>query len=34
MTTLQINEVAPRDGLQIEAEFVPTEAKIRLIDAH
>ncbi|MCE8019188.1 hydroxymethylglutaryl-CoA lyase [Halomonas sp. MCCC 1A11036] len=33
MTTLQINEVAPRDGLQIEAEFVPTEAKIRLIDA-
>lgn len=33
MTTLQINEVAPRDGLQIEARFVPTEAKIRLIDA-
>lgn len=33
MTTLQINEVVPRDGLQIETQFVPTEAKIRLIDA-
>ena len=33
MTRLQINEVAPRDGLQIEAAFVPTEEKIRLIDA-
>ena len=33
MSSLQINEVAPRDGLQIEAEFVPTADKIRLIDA-
>ncbi|MBA2777527.1 hydroxymethylglutaryl-CoA lyase [Billgrantia kenyensis] len=33
MTRLQINEVAPRDGLQIEADFVPTEAKIAFIDA-
>ncbi|MFO7647540.1 hydroxymethylglutaryl-CoA lyase [Halomonas campaniensis] len=33
MTQLQINEVAPRDGFQIEATFVPTAAKIRLIDA-
>lgn len=33
MPQLQINEVAPRDGLQIEATFVPTEDKIRLIDA-
>ncbi|MFB9869023.1 hydroxymethylglutaryl-CoA lyase [Vreelandella sulfidaeris] len=30
---VEINEVAPRDGLQIEARFVPTEAKIRWIDA-
>ncbi|MGA2990493.1 MAG: hydroxymethylglutaryl-CoA lyase [Candidatus Korobacteraceae bacterium] len=27
-----INEVAPRDGFQIEANFIPTEAKIKLID--
>ncbi|WP_254274946.1 hydroxymethylglutaryl-CoA lyase [Halomonas sp. 3H] len=33
MTQLQFNEVAPRDGFQIEATFVPTAAKIRLIDA-
>lgn len=39
MTTLQginpieINEVAPRDGLQIEARFVPTDEKVRWIDA-
>src|SRR5690554_7387509 len=33
MTILQINEVAPRDGLQIEAEFIPAADKIRLIDA-
>lgn len=31
-TKIEINEVAPRDGLQIEAQFVPTEAKIRWID--
>ncbi len=30
---IEINEVAPRDGLQIEARFVPTEGKIRWIDA-
>jgi len=28
-----IQEVAPRDGLQIERAFVPTDEKIRLIDA-
>ncbi|MBE0490011.1 MAG: hydroxymethylglutaryl-CoA lyase [Halomonas sp.] len=33
MTQLQINEVATRDGFQIEATFVPTADKIRLIDA-
>lgn len=32
-TKIEINEVAPRDGLQIEARFVPTEEKIRWIDA-
>ncbi|MGS2744107.1 hydroxymethylglutaryl-CoA lyase [Halomonas sp. LS-001] len=31
--TVEINEVAPRDGLQIEARFVPTDEKIRWIDA-
>lgn len=30
---VEINEVAPRDGLQIEARFVPTDAKVRWIDA-
>jgi len=29
---IYINEVAPRDGFQIEASFVPTEEKVRLID--
>ncbi|RRW44310.1 hydroxymethylglutaryl-CoA lyase, partial [Stutzerimonas stutzeri] len=29
---LYIQEVATRDGFQIEANFVPTEAKIALID--
>ena len=32
-TKIEINEVAPRDGLQIEARFVPTDDKIRWIDA-
>lgn len=32
-TKVEINEVAPRDGLQIETRFVPTEEKIRWIDA-
>ncbi|KAB1070295.1 hydroxymethylglutaryl-CoA lyase [Methylobacterium planeticum] len=31
--TLIVQEVAPRDGLQIEPVFVPTEAKIALVDA-
>lgn len=30
---IEINEVAPRDGLQIEARFIPTDDKIRWIDA-
>ena len=33
MTTLQINEVAPRDGFQSEERFIPTEQKVALIDA-
>ncbi len=33
MTRLYIQEVATRDGFQIEADFIPTEAKIALIDA-
>lgn len=30
---LEINEVGPRDGLQIEARMVPTEDKIAFVDA-
>ncbi|MVW70297.1 hydroxymethylglutaryl-CoA lyase [Bordetella sp. 15P40C-2] len=30
---IEINEVGPRDGLQIEKAFVPTEEKIALVDA-
>jgi hydroxymethylglutaryl-CoA lyase len=30
---IEINDVAPRDGLQIERAFVPTDAKIAFIDA-
>jgi hydroxymethylglutaryl-CoA lyase len=30
---LEINEVSPRDGLQMERNFVPTESKIAFIDA-
>lgn len=30
---IEINEVAPRDGLQMERSFVPTERKIAFIDA-
>lgn len=30
---IEINEVAPRDGLQIEPVVVPTEAKVALLDA-
>lgn len=32
MSRIYINEVAPRDGLQVEAVFVPTQDKIALID--
>ncbi len=32
-TQVKVTEVGPRDGLQAEAEFVPTETKIRLINA-
>ncbi|WP_019120306.1 hydroxymethylglutaryl-CoA lyase [Brevibacillus massiliensis] len=32
MAEVQIIEVGPRDGLQNEAEFVPTEKKLQLID--
>lgn len=31
--SVTIGEVGPRDGLQIEREFVPTEKKVRLINA-
>src|SRR5690606_35776240 len=30
---IEINEVGPRDGLQIEKTFVPTQDKIALVDA-
>ena len=33
MTRLLINEVAPRDGLQMEQRFVPTHEKIAFVDA-
>jgi len=33
MTRIYFNEVAPRDGFQIEPNFVPTDAKVALIDA-
>lgn len=33
MESLQINEVAPRDGFQSEDRFIPTERKIAFIDA-
>src|SRR4051794_3156147 len=32
MTNIRVVEVGPRDGLQNESVFVPTEAKIRFID--
>jgi len=31
-TKVQIVEVGPRDGFQIESEFIPTEQKIKIID--
>ena len=33
MKRIYFNEVAPRDGFQIEPEFVPTDVKVALIDA-
>jgi hydroxymethylglutaryl-CoA lyase len=33
MTRLSVNEVAPRDGLQMEKRFVPTHEKILFVDA-
>ena len=33
MTRVSINEVAPRDGLQMEKRFVPTHEKIGFVDA-
>lgn len=33
MTRIYFNEVATRDGFQIEPEFVPTDTKVSLIDA-
>jgi hydroxymethylglutaryl-CoA lyase len=30
---IEVNEVAPRDGLQIESHFIPTGKKVRWIDA-
>ena len=33
MNRVQVNEVAPRDGLQMEKRFVPTHEKIAFVDA-
>ena len=33
MTRIYFNEVATRDGFQIEADFIPTDTKVALIDA-
>ena len=33
MKRIHFNEVATRDGFQIEPEFVPTDAKVALVDA-
>jgi hydroxymethylglutaryl-CoA lyase len=33
MTRVHVNEVAPRDGLQMEKRFVPTHEKISFVDA-
>lgn len=32
MTRIHFNEVAPRDGFQIEPEFIPTDTKVEFID--
>jgi len=33
MKRIHFNEVAPRDGFQIEPEFIPTDVKLALVDA-
>jgi isopropylmalate/homocitrate/citramalate synthase len=33
MTRIHFNEVVTRDGFQMEPEFVPTDAKVALVDA-
>jgi hydroxymethylglutaryl-CoA lyase len=33
MTRLYFNEVALRDGFQIEPNFIPTDTKVALVDA-
>jgi hydroxymethylglutaryl-CoA lyase len=33
MKRIYFNEVAPRDGFQIEPEFIPTDTKVELVDA-
>ena len=33
MKRIYFNEVAPRDGFQIEPEFIPTDTKVALVDA-
>jgi hydroxymethylglutaryl-CoA lyase len=33
MKRIYFNEVAPRDGFQIEPQFIPTDAKVELVDA-
>lgn len=30
---VQINEVGPRDGFQVEDDFIPTDRKVEIIDA-
>ena len=33
MTRIYFNEVATRDGFQIEPGFIPTDSKVALVDA-
>ena len=33
MKRIHFNEVVTRDGFQIEGDFVPTDAKVQLVDA-
>ena len=34
LTRIYFNEVVTGDGLQIESNFIPTDAKVALVDAH